>query len=193
MKTKMILSITLVCLVSAGLLSWVYSVTEPIIKEGIREKLGGQLKEVFPPAYSFASLVVEGDTVLKDTLWLASDSAGIQIGIVFKVFPQGYGGAIETLVGLTNDTTVVAIRPATPGEGLKETPGLGVRVIELWFRDQFKGKKGNEVLLKKDGGTIDAITAATISSKAVADGVREGIEKYAVYLLVEEKEEEIKE
>jgi electron transport complex protein RnfG len=80
------------------------------------------------------------------------------------------------------DTTVNHIRPVTPGEGLKETPGLGVRVTEKWFKKQFSGKKEKEVLLKKDGGTIDAITSATISSRAVTNGTIKGIEKYKKYL-----------
>ncbi len=187
MKVKMVLSLLIVCLVAAGLLSWVYSVTTPIIEEGIRTKLDEQLKVVFPSACVFDPLVVEGDTLLRDTLWIAIDSVGNKVGIVFKVFPMGYGGPIETLVALATDTGVVAIRPATPSEGLKETPGLGVRITEPWFMEQFRGKKMKNIQLKKDGGTIDAITAATISSRAVTEGVREGIEKYAKWLPVKKK------
>ncbi|HWR98583.1 MAG TPA: FMN-binding protein, partial [Candidatus Methanoperedens sp.] len=46
------------------------------------------------------------------------------------------------------------------------------------FRDQFRGKNADAVRLKKDGGTVDAITAATISSRAVANGVREALAWY---------------
>ena len=59
-----------------------------------------------------------------------------------------------------------------------ETPGLGTKVTEPKFRDQFKSKEGNDLKLKKDGGSVDAITAATISSRAVANGVHEGMEWY---------------
>jgi electron transport complex protein RnfG len=187
MKIKMVLSLLIVCLAAAGLLSWVYTVTTPIIEAGMKAKLDEQLRQVFPSACGFDLLVIEGDTLLKDTLWIAVDSATNRVGIVFKVYPMGYGGPIETLVGLANDTSVVAIRPATPSEGLKETPGLGVRVTEPWFIQQFEGKKMKDVQLKKDGGTIDAITAATISSSAVTDGVREGIKRYAKWLPDKEK------
>ncbi len=179
----MILSLLIVCLASAALLSYVYTVTTPIIEEGIEEKLDEQLREVFPIAHSFSYyIIVEGDTLLKDTLWAALDSTGNRIGILFKVFPKGYGGPIETLVGLATDTTIVTIRPATPSEGLKETPGLGVKITEAFFLDQFSCKKLEEIRLKSYGGTIDAITAATISSRAVTDGVRKGIEKFSTYL-----------
>lgn len=182
MKIKMVISLPIVCLTAAGLLSWVYTVTTPIIEEGVKAKLDEQLREVFPPACRFEPLVIEGDTLLKDTLWVAVDSTENKVGIVFKVFPMGYGGPIETLVGLATDTSVVAIRSATPSEGLKETPGLGARVTESGFIEQFKGKKKKDIQLKKDGGAIDAITAATISSRAVTGGVREGIERYAKWL-----------
>jgi len=187
MKIKMVSSLLVVCLAAAGLLSWVYTVTTPIIEEGVKAKLDEQLREVFPSACRFEPLVIKGDTLLKDTLWVAVDSTENKAGIVFKVFPMGYGGPIETLVGLATDTSIVAIRPATPSEGLKETPGLGVRITEPGFIEQFKGKKKKDIQLKKDGGTIDAITAATISSRAVTDGVREGIERYAKWLPDKEK------
>lgn len=188
MKIKMVLSLLIVCLASAALLSYVYTRTTPIIEKGISEELDKQLREVFPSAQIFSYYIFEEDTILKDTLWIAMDSTENQIGIVFKVFPKGYGGPIETLVGLASDTTVVAIRPVTPSEGLKETPGLGMKVTEPAFKDQFKGKKRGEINLKADGGKIDAITAATISSRAVTKGVREGIEKYAIYLNVVKQE-----
>ncbi|HID92907.1 MAG TPA: RnfABCDGE type electron transport complex subunit G [bacterium (Candidatus Stahlbacteria)] len=175
MKVKMIVSLVVICLVAAALLSIVYDFTTKKIEEERRAKVLSQLQEVFPcPGVSF-------QPIIQDTLWAAYKGEE-KLGIVFKTHKAGYGGTVETLVGLNLDTTVVAIRPATPAEGLKETPGLGTKIGEAWFKEQFKGKKPNEVLLKKDGGTLDAITGATISSRAVANGVRDGIEKYKKYL-----------
>jgi len=201
MKLRIILSLTVVCIVCAFLLSWVYQALTPKIEKDKSQKLGILLMEVsFPDAREYK--VSQEDTlfwvaydslrnpigsakfgeIIQDTLWAVFDTLEEQIGIVFKVFPKGYGGPIETLVSLGIDTTITGIRPATPSEGLKETPGLGVKVAEKWFKNQFIGKKESDVLLKKDGGPIDAITAATISSRAVTNGVREGIEKYKKYL-----------
>jgi len=207
MKLKMILSLTIVCLVSALLLSKVFQVTEPKIEADKAKNLKHHLMEVtFPMAAEYT--VFDKDTsfeaaydsagnymgcaaftvIMPDTVWAVCDTLEQQIGIVFKVWPQGYGGPIETLVGLARDTTVTGIRPATPAEGLKETPGLGVKINEDWFRWQFVGKTESDVLLKKDGGTLDAITAATISARAVANGVRDGICKYKKYLVCQATE-----
>lgn len=164
--------------ISAATLSIVYRVTKPKIIEFKTNKLQSDLREVLQGAVHF-------EVVIPDTLWRGLNPDGEFVGIAFKVFPKGYGGAIETLVGLRADTTVTGIIIASPAEGLRETPGLGLKVRESWFRDQFKGKKPEELLLKKDGGELDAITAATISSRAVVNGVREGIERYQKYLTEE--------
>jgi len=56
----------------------------------------------------------------------------------------------------------------------KETPGLGTKMTEPGFKGQFTGKNPGEFMLKvkKDGGQVDAITAATISSRAFCDAVQ---------------------
>lgn len=120
--------------------------------------------------------------IVADTVWSVFDTTDSQIGIVFRIFPKGYSGAMETFVGLDMDTMVMGIRIATPAEGLKETPGSGDKINESRFKSQFIGKKEKEIRLKKDGGTLDAITGATISVQAVVDGVRKGIGKYKKYL-----------
>jgi electron transport complex protein RnfG len=202
----MILCLTIICIVCSFLLSQVYNLTEPKIKADIAKKLKLHLMEVvFPGAkeYKISSRdttfwvaydtmnnpmgEVKFESIIPDTLWSVVDTLGAKIGIAFKVFPKGYGGPIETLVGLSSDTTITGIRTATPGEGLKETPGLGVKVNDEWFKRQFIGKKESEIKLKKDGGILDCITAATISSRAVADGVRKGVGRYKKFLQIEKE------
>lgn len=177
---KLALILFVAASVSAATLSIIYSITKPKIDEFKINKLQSDLKEVLVGA-------VEFETTIIDTLWRGLDSTGEFVGIAFKVFPKGYGGPIETLVGLKPDTTITGIIIASPAEGMRETPGLGIKVREDWFRNQFKEKKKEEILLKKDGGELDAVTAATISSRAVVNGVREGIGLYAQYLADGEK------
>jgi electron transport complex protein RnfG len=95
---------------------------------------------------------------------------------------QGYSSTIRTVVGVDREMSITGIKVAFQ----QETPGLGTRVEEVkrgqktsWFQDQFKGKKIEqlEVVRAKDPARIEAITGATISSKAVTNSVREALTK----------------
>ena len=79
-------------------------------------------------------------------------------------------------LGIAPDGTVAGLAISRLDQ--TETPGLGVKVTRAAFREQFRGKGAGAARLKQDGGTVDAITAATISSRAVADGVREALGWY---------------
>ena len=171
---SMVVTLFLVALVCSVILSFVYSYTTPRIEETQKELTLAGLKEVI--------IAQEFTPVVPDTVWKAIDSTQNVVGIVFRVFPQGYGGPVPLTVGLDLEGKITGIRIASAAEGLKETPGLGVKIIEPDFRDQFIGKTLDNVLLKRDGGEIDAITAATISSRAVCNGIKQGIEQYASYL-----------
>jgi len=171
---QMIIMLFVVAAVCSIVLSFVYSYTEPRIEETKKEMTLAGLREVIE-----AQEFVE---VLPDTLWRALDSNGEFTGIVFRVFPQGYGGPIPITVGLDRNGIITGIRIASAAEGLKETPGLGAKITEPAFTGQFIGKCAAAIQIKKDGGEIDAITAATISSRAVCNGVKNGIETYKNYL-----------
>ena len=171
---NMVLTLLIVAIVCSVVLSFVYSYTEPRIAETQAQLTLGGLKQVIN-AQEFVEII-------PDTLWNAVDSSGILTGIVFRVFPQGYGGPIPITVGLDLNGKITGVRIASAAEGLKETPGLGVKITEPEFKDQFIDKCAPEAQLKSDGGEIDAITAATISSRAVCNGVKNGIETYLNYL-----------
>jgi electron transport complex protein RnfG len=171
-KTWMVLSLVLTCVIAAVALSQVYGVTKPVIDGQAAEALKASLSDVLPGATDFSELE-------PGAVWSARDGAGNRVGIVFKVTPRGYGGPITVVVGL--DTTG-RIAGLGIGADMKETPGLGQKAKEAWFRDQFRGKSENEVALKRDNGTLDAISAATITSRAVTNGVRKGMADYLHYL-----------
>ena len=171
-KTWIVLSLVLTCVIAAVALSQVYAVTKPVIDGQAAESLTASLSEVLPGASDFAELE-------PGTVWSANDAAGNRIGIVFKTSPRGYGGPITVVVGL--DTTG-RIAGLGIGADMKETPGLGQKARETWFRDQFRGKSESEVALKRDNGMLDAISAATITSRAVANGVKQGMAQYLHYL-----------
>ncbi len=168
---QMVITLFVVAIACAIVLSFVYAFTEPRIAETQAKLTLAGLEEVISAQ--------EYREVIPDTLWQALDSLGNRIGIVFRVFPQGYGGPIPITVGLDTENRITGIRIASAAEGLAETPGLGAKITESNFTAQFKGKTAGAVALEQDGGEIQAITAATISSRAVSDGIRKGIEEYA--------------
>ena len=167
---QMVITLFAVALVCSIVLSFVYSFTAPRIENTQKELILASLREVITAA--------EFVEVIPETLWHAQDSAGNLIGMVFRVFPQGYAAPIPITVGLDRDGKITGVRIATAGEGMKETPGLGAKILEPDFKDQFLAKEASQVLLTQDGGEIDGITAATISSRAVCSGIKQGIEKY---------------
>jgi len=171
-KTWIVVSLVLTCVIAAVALSQVYAVTKPVIDGQAADALKASLSEVLPGAADFVELE-------PGVVWSAKDAAGDRVGIVFKVTPRGYGGPITVVVGV--DTTG-RIAGLGVGSDMKETPGLGQKAREAWFRDQFRGKSETEVALKRDNGTLDAISAATITSRAVTNGVREGMAEYLHYL-----------
>jgi electron transport complex protein RnfG len=89
---------------------------------------------------------------------------------------QGFGGDVGVMVGVGLDSgDLVGIGVTT----MSETPGVGTRVREPSFARQFAGMSGGAVFkVKKDGGAVDAITGATISSRAVAAAVDAAVTTY---------------
>lgn len=85
---------------------------------------------------------------------------------------KGFSGTFTLMTGFKPDGSIIDITVLNQ----KETPGLGTKMSLPEFRDQFKGKNPADFPLKvvKDGGQVDAITAATISSRAFCDAVQRG-------------------
>jgi electron transport complex protein RnfG len=149
--------LALICVIAAGLLSGVNMLTRPkIIAQAIAEEQSA-LKEIMPQAMKFVE-VKPGQEIL---YYKAIDSRDKLMGFVFKASGKGYSSVIETLVGMFPDGKISAIKVVS----LNETPGLGMRVIESSFTSQFN----NQDALGLSG--VQAITGATISSRAVIDSV----------------------
>ena len=89
---------------------------------------------------------------------------------------EGYGGDIVLMVGFKKDKkTVISYKVLKASE----TPGLGMKLSTPEFSGQFKGKDGTALKVKKDGGEIEAITSATITSRAVCKAIADAREKLA--------------
>jgi len=153
-----IIFITMIIFISVGLLALTDSITRDMRESQREQKISRMLNEMYPEMtdYTFENDIY---TVFAD------DTIA---GYAYLAEGKGYGGYIDILVGLEDETTLRGISIIRHSE----SPGLGARITENEYRDQYIGLGIDDVELKYDGGQIDAITGATISSKAVADAVR---------------------
>lgn len=132
-----------------------------------------EIKAVLPAAEYIA--------VIPDTLWQAFDSARHFSGLVFRVFPRGYKGLIPITVGIDPQAQITNVM--IQAQRLSETPGLGARIAFRSFLDPLIGRSAKDLHLRQDGGSVDAVSGATVSSRAVVDGIRRGYEQYSAHLL----------
>jgi electron transport complex protein RnfG len=165
----------LVCAISAVTLSAVFSKVDPLIKENERLEAIKKRKTVLPEAAVFEPVELNGKTV-----YIGLDEAGNPVGMAMSEAPRGYAGPIKMTIGIVGageDTRLSGVAISKLDQS--ETPGLGVKITYPAFLDMFKGLTLDEVGLKADGGKVDSITAATISSRAVVIGVQDGMKWYA--------------
>ena len=166
-----------ITLVVALALGAVNAVTAGPSAEQNAPKIKDALENVMPGAESEQIDVPEGTTVTTETKNATSVTIlsaykmtkdGADAGYCVEVGPTGFGGAVDTMVGIDSDGKVTGISVISASS---ETPGLGARSTEPEFQAQFAGQVGTEVAVAKDGGSIDALTGATITSRAVSEGV----------------------
>ncbi len=161
-----VIFLTLVVVISIVSLTVVNAITKDKIVQAKREAVAEMLATLFPNMESF--------TYDEDSGMYSVLAGGEPIGHAFMAQGRGYGGRIDILIGLKPDNkSLQGIKIITQ----QETPGLGAKIINASFLDQFRGISVNEVDLSRNGGKIDAITGATISSTAVVEGVKKAIMK----------------
>ena len=174
-----------ITLVVALALGAVNAVTAGPIAEQNAQKIKDSLENVMPGAESEQIDVPEGTTVTTETKNATSVTIlsaykmtkdGADAGYCVEVGPTGFGGAVDTMVGIDSDGKVTGISVISAAS---ETPGLGARSTEPEFQAQFADQVGTEVAVAKDGGSIDALTGATITSRAVANAVNTAIDTAA--------------
>lgn len=160
----------IVCGLSAGLLAVVNMVTrEPIAVQAEVERREA-FQMVMPGADDFRERVPGSE-------WDAL-KGGAPVGTVMSISTQGYSGPIAIAVGVDDRASLTGLRVLTH----TETPGLGAKITGAAFSGQFKGLDAAALKLTKDdpaAGRVDAITAATISSRAVTNAVRSAVERRA--------------
>lgn len=163
--------LTVICLVSGVTLAVVQSKTSVIIEAREAQAALKAMAVVLPQATDFKKVPEEQIAGASGILeaYLAS-AGGARAGAIVKVEVAGYGGMITMLVGIDNTGACGGMQVLS----LSETPGLGALVKENAFTGQFVGKVG-ALAIKKQGGQIDGVSGATISSKAAVAGVNKAL------------------
>jgi electron transport complex protein RnfG len=193
--TNMVLSLTFISIVLAGLLAFVYIQTKEPIAQADRQKQEKAIRDVTPDFNNnpteeqFKVEIAEGDSL---TVFLArkdNQLVGIDVETNTK---KGFSGVIKVMVGFDINGVVTNFSVLKHAE----TPGLGAKMQE-WFSDTTNPNQSvihrqwhSDMKVKKDKGEIDAITGSTITSRAFVDALNRA---YTAYQKVMEKESQTKE
>jgi electron transport complex protein RnfG len=177
---NMVATLLLVTLLASTALAFVYQVTKGPKEAANDAKKNFAIKKVTPEfnnepgkeAYRIASFD-GGDSLI----CYPARKDGQLVGVAIETWTMnGFSGLIRLMVGF--DTTGSIINTSVLEQ--KETPGLGTKITEPFFKDQFNGKNPEtfKLTVKKDGGEVDAITASTITSRAFCEAVTRAFESY---------------
>ena len=163
---QLVVSLTIISAVCAAVLATVNSVTKAQIAS-IREQAAlNAAKLVMPPVKTLDK--IKGENGEPDS-FIGKNAAGKVVGYaVVGSDPKGYGGEIVLMVGLTPEKKIIGYKKLEA----YETPGLGMNLVAEDFMKQFKGMDASKDLkVKKDGGEVEAITSATITTRAVCRAI----------------------
>lgn len=164
---RLIVVLFLITAVTALLLGLVNYITADRIAEIKLEKTNAALSEVMPGGYEFEELQDDNvDKIAGVSKVYAANSGANTYGYVVESIVSGSQGNIDMVVGVDMSGTVTGVAIID----MSETSGLGTKANEADWRAQFVGVS-DEQKVNKDGGSIDALTGATITSRAVTNGV----------------------
>ncbi|MGE4292817.1 MAG: RnfABCDGE type electron transport complex subunit G [Desulfovibrio sp.] len=177
---KMIVVLSLICGLSGLSLASIKQFTAPLIEEQVLTFVQGpSIKAVFgeydnDPVKERKQFDLP-DSDGKVTVFPAR-KGGKLMGVAFETKGQGYGGELGVMIGFTFEPGAVAGIGMTT---LKETPGIGARVAKHGFTGQFRGHGLENLALRSQGGDIDAVSGATISSTAAMFAVNQALGIYS--------------
>lgn len=177
-------TLLIVCAIAAALLGYTNEITYDKIQEQLVKSSDEARKAVLPGADSFEKLDDSTFSTMKSnekynfvTEIYTAKAGNDVVGYAIKVAPKGYGGAVEVVAGVTVDGNINGIKVGNNNE----TPGLGKNAATPKFQEQFGGKTWASPLNVIKSGTpkdneIAALSGATITSRAVTDGVNQALE-----------------
>lgn len=181
LEFRMIIVLTLIAIFSGFILSYTYISTRSDIERNAEMAKRNALVKVLQGAKDFEEKVIDKET----TLLIAKDENGRIIGYAALTEGAGFQGKIKLMVGF--DSTLTHITGLEILENV-ETPGLGNRIVEDWFKEQYKNRVPPITYVKgkkpEKENEIQAITGATISSKSVVKIVNTAHEKLRNFLKI---------
>ena len=174
------------------LLAVVNEVTKKPIEEGKRAAVEAACREVFPEAAFFENRALPDGSAAAyssflerhakdsvDEIYDAKDENGDILGVVLNMTnKEGYGGNIRFSIGIASDSRVKGVSILETSE----TPGLGLQAADVLL-PQFKDRKAESFVFIKGGGAsaeneIDAISSATVTTRAFTNGINAGLDFY---------------
>lgn len=181
---NILLCLLIISALMAAILGAVYTFTKEPIAKTAELKKNSAIEQVIPAFDELKEAKIPVETVAEDNMFKKEQTAdslvmydgyknGEWIGTAIETFTdKGFSGRIKLMVGFLPDGSIYKIEVLEH----KETPGLGdkMEVNKSTFPNQFLGKNPADynLTVTKDGGDVDAITAATISSRAYCDAVQ---------------------
>ena len=176
---NMVLVLFTITLLSSAAVGGVYMLTKEPIAQAKVAAVNDALKQVLPEYEATTSQDIEVNTlpIKVHTATVADKAVGYAVESNSK---NGFGGEVRLMVGFDTEGTILNINVLEQ----KETPGLGTKMADEGnvLLASLKDKNAAQINLtvKKDGGDIDALTAATISSRAYAEAVAVAYEAFKV-------------
>ena len=173
-ENPVVLSLVLlvISVIVALLLAFTNSITEAKIAENTVKEQNEAMQTVLPEATDFEHIDYSAGNIQAIYKATADDNT---VGWCVSVTPNGYGGAIDLMVGIAPDLTLSGIKVVSNSE----TAGLGAKCTEEKFSGQFSGKVAPVSVINNgepQDNEIVAITGATVTSSAVVSGVNEAFE-----------------
>ena len=168
---RLALTLLAITAIMAAALAWVNQITAPYIEQIQKEKLLAAIDTVLPErGEAKANIWVLDENSIVENLYI------YELGYAVEVKPIGFDNTITMMVGIDRDFNVLGISIVSH----TETAGLGAVAAAKnsageAFRDQFVGMSG-QLAVTKDGGEVDALTGATITSRAICAGINAALE-----------------
>lgn len=182
--TNMVIVLVGVALITGAILAYVNNITAGPIQEQAEKTLTDGIKKVM----GGGELKVTGNDTIRQTIngkeatfiiHTTQDASGKALGAAVESTTSGFGGDLKVLVGFNPDGSILGYTILQTAE----TPGLGAKA-EAWFQKDGKGSvigknpSVDNLTVSKDGGSVNAITASTITSRAFLLAVNNAYNAY---------------